>query len=74
MPAPTHPKPREVYIAKRGDSWMVLYAQRRKGQRYSAAQFYAKDWGQGSVEGWVRKQPNLDLIPAPATPEQPTKE
>ena len=52
---------RDVYIELFGDSWLVLYAQRRKHQRYAAATFYAPDHSREFVENWVRQNPKLVL-------------
>ncbi len=54
---------RKVIIQLVGDSWRVLYCERRKGQRYAAACFYAADHSQESVENWVRANPKLELLP-----------
>lgn len=52
---------RTVYIELVGDSWMVLYKQRRKHQRYAAATFYAPDHSREFVAQWVRNNPKLVL-------------
>lgn len=52
---------REVYIELSGDAWLVLYAQRKKRQRYMAASFYAPDHSREFVENWVRNNPKLVL-------------
>ena len=54
-------KPREVYIEFFVDTWLVLYAQRKKRQRYKAASFYA-DNSREFVENWVRANPKLVLV------------
>lgn len=61
-------KRRAVHIKRVRDSWLVLYCQRAKGQRYTAAQFYAPSFSLAQVEAWVSAQPNLVLCSAPAHP------
>ena len=43
-------------------TWVVLYADRAKGQWHSAAQFYAKDNSRSKVEKWVMDNPKLELV------------
>ena len=54
-------KRRPVKIQQVRDSWMVFYQDRRFGQRYAAAGFYAPDHTLEQVQAWVRKQPKLIL-------------
>lgn len=44
---------REVKIEQVKDTWMVLFEDRRKGQRYTAAQFYAPDHSREEVVKWA---------------------
>jgi len=56
---------RQVYIELVGDAWRVLYAVRRKRQRYCAATFYAGDHSIADVKLWVRANDKLELVDAP---------
>lgn len=56
---------RKVYIERFRASWVVFYVERRKRQRYSAAQFYAQDHSMQDVKDWVAKQPHLELVDKP---------
>lgn len=58
-------KKRQVFIELKHGSYFVFYAQRAKGGRYMAGQFYAPDHTLQSVEQWVRTQPKLELIEPP---------
>jgi len=53
---------REVYVEFVVDTWQVRYVKRKKGQRYSAASFYAPDHSREYVENWVRENPKLVLV------------
>lgn len=44
-----------------GSAWMVLYTERNKYGRYSAAQFDANFSTREEVVTWVKKQPGLVL-------------
>lgn len=55
--------PRKVTVEWCKDSWRVMYAERKKGTKYSPAGFYADEihnleW----VKNWVRNNPKLKLI------------
>lgn len=52
---------RKVKIELVRNTWFVLYEERKKHQRFSAAQFDARDKSKSEVERWVRDQPNLEL-------------
>jgi hypothetical protein len=52
---------RRVRIERVLDSWMVLYVDRRKHQKKSAASFYAPDHDLAFVEQWVKDNPRLEL-------------
>lgn len=54
---------RPVKIERIGDSWLVFYTDRKKGQRYTAAQFYALVHTLSDVENYIKTQPNLRLEP-----------
>ena len=53
--------PRAVYIDLLVDRWFVRYVQRTRGQRNSAASFYAPTHSREFVEKWVRQNPKLVL-------------
>lgn len=54
--------PRPVKIERVRDSWLVFYVDRKKGQHYTAAQFYAQDNTLVDVQSWIKTQPQLNLI------------
>lgn len=56
---------RQVYIKLSKDTWFVRYVDRKRGQRYSAACFYAPDISLERVKAWVSKQSSLELVPEP---------
>jgi hypothetical protein len=53
---------RQVYIELHGDSWRVLYFERRFRGRYQAACFYAKDTTRERVVEWVKGNNRLQLV------------
>jgi hypothetical protein len=64
MTSPHPQRLRAVTIERVGDTFFVKYVLRKKRQRHSAAQFSAKDHTVESVEGWVRDQAHLHLLPS----------
>jgi hypothetical protein len=52
---------RRVRVELHGDSWCVVFVDRRKHQKYYAATFYAPDHSRESVEKWVMGNPKLVL-------------
>lgn len=54
---------RKVRIERKGGAWAVVYVERRKGQRYWAANFYAADHSMTDVIEWVKQNPKLELVP-----------
>lgn len=55
---------RQVTIEERQGTFFVLYVERKRGQRYSAAQFSARDHTRESVAAWVKTQSELVLVDA----------
>ena len=55
-------KKRPVEIVMLKDFYSVKYLDRKKGQRHSAAQFWAKSYTFNQVITWVQKQPKLLLV------------
>lgn len=53
--------PRQVTIEQQGDTFFVLYTERKRGQRYSAAQFSSRDYTREQVEAWVGGRLGLQL-------------
>ncbi len=54
--------PRPVSVVRVKDAYLVLYADRQPHQRYSAAQFDARDHSLVDVIAWVRSQSHLSLV------------
>lgn len=52
---------RQVRIELRGNTYMVLYCDRKPGGRHAAAMFYAPDHSIEQVEKWVKNNPKLNL-------------
>jgi hypothetical protein len=53
---------RKVRITFARNTWFVDYIDRKKGQRYHAAQFAADEFGLGFVIQWVKSKPHLELV------------
>lgn len=53
---------RKVVIKLALGSWLVYYVDRKKGQRYTVGQFYAKDFTREQVIEWIKQQANLELL------------
>ena len=53
---------RKVTIELRGDTWAIVYVDRKKGQRYWAGAFYAPDHTREQVVDWVKNDPRLELV------------
>lgn len=51
---------RTVRIIRQGDSWAVVYVERKPRQRYQAAQFH-ENYTLEQVEQWVRSNAKLEL-------------
>lgn len=61
---------RQVFVKLVGTedhgTFFVFYAERRKRQRYAAAQFHALDWTSERVSEWVAEnRPELELVEEP---------
>lgn len=56
------PAPRKVYLERKGDTFFVMFEDRAKGQRRSAAQFYKDEKG---AVAWVNSDPSLVLVNSP---------
>lgn len=55
---------RAVFIKDLPDCWFVQYAHRKKGTRYSPAQFSKGGpyKTRAQVEAWIRSKPHLRLV------------
>jgi hypothetical protein len=54
---------REVRIVQRNSTYFVMYANRRKGQRYSAAQFSIDAWTPAQIKQWLaHDRPDLKVL------------
>ncbi len=54
-------RPVKIKLVK--GTWFVSFVNRRKGQRYSAAQFDARHSTVDFVKDWISKQPTIELKP-----------
>jgi hypothetical protein len=53
--------PRPVTIELFHGAYFVMYVSKNKRQRYSAAQFDARDNTEETVKDWIKKNPKLKL-------------
>jgi|688.fasta_scaffold1114292_3 hypothetical protein len=53
---------RAVRILSIRGNWFVEYANRKKQQRYFAAQFYGPDHSYDEIKAWVMANDKLELI------------
>lgn len=53
---------RKVKIEKRGDTWFVIYLDRKPRQRHTAAQFLAENHTYESIASWVNQRDDLQLV------------
>ena len=53
---------RKVKILLVNKVWLVCYTERRKHQRYLAAQFDANSYYADYVRDWVLRNPKLELV------------
>lgn len=52
---------RKVIIQSVGDTWAVVYVERRKFQRHWAAVFYKKVKTREQVAEWIGQQTSIEL-------------